>query len=1436
GKDYTIDYDIGAVTLLDPQSAFGGNPNADIRATWEQKAMFQLAPTSIFGLNTHYNLGGRGDLNFMGLYQAEKTLMNRPELGTEPSSIFLGGVSGKIDLGGAALDAVLSHLPGLRYTGKAAVTVAGEAALSSPNPNTRGATYIDDFEAGDETPITLNRQSWHLGSRPEDPTGATDVLPSVLDVRSAMRLVWQHDFLDPKTGQVAGALNPIAIDKNFNVGNASLGSTTGEQVLWLSMGGDTLPPEYGHATQQLRWRSITTELSTTGRDMSRSEYLEFYVQVPAHADGTPDKGAALILDVGTVGNDAFYYDPTGQTRGKYPDGSDWGLGTLDQEANPALHQIWGTASDSLGLWNQPCHADRGATYLLGDARSNCTRGNGLVDTEDLDGSGVLSGDGPYFRYKVPLGTASPYLVKDTTETRTHFRLYRIPLRGPNAISVKGANEGTWRFVHQLRLTVVDSIGGSPLPITGLGIARLRIIGSRWAKRDVAGLEQGLINTVPLAADTSAFQVGPVSGLTAKDYASPPGISSAIQDPTTQFAAGAAQIINEKSLRLAVDRLGPNTRAEAYYRYPQQPRSFLNYRQMRLWAVARKGVWGKTGDQQLIIKIGNDPRNYYFYKTRLNTPQTAFAAAQWLPEVVIDFQQWFTLRAQAEQMMVTTARDTAPFMLVGRDSTNGVYGIVLEDRARAPNLAAVRELAFAIYNGGLGTESTEVWLDDLRLSAAMTDPGFAGNVQVDIHAGDFLNATATVANQGPLFHQLNQDANYQRTAESSVNGNVQLGLLTPGAWDLDAPLTFSWGRTGLAPQFLSGTDVPADLLANLRNAGSNRTRVAFSLRRRTPVANPLLGLLMDGLALRFGYTGSSDGTASSLAHSSGMDGALTYDRRPSAHELGIMPSFLQDALRAVFPRRVEQSEFFKRLTGARLRWTPEALSFSTSYYNQKSDAFRYGQILRLPTDTLPPITSARLGLDSDARLSLRPFESLSASLALGSTRDLLPPGRASTDLHVQDAIRGARGGIGGVGLGWEANRNVSSQLDWRPIVASWLRPGFSFSGTFRANRNPSFLQAFPLGGDSLAADTAWIMQRAFQADRQVTRSLQLDPSGLLGALAGGKPGKRLGALAKAFQPLELTWTSAQGSQFDRMNQGAGSAYQLGLGGLGAWRFLDGDTASIASTRQGFRGRSSITLPFGTEIATSYDGTRTQLFDLRGGRRADQSHTWPSLQLTWSQIPLPQRVKSLVTQASISGGYQHTLRTSDFGALGTPTQGGDVGPRGTVGPAALSSSLGHGAGEDTSIPLQLALGLIGTLNASYNGSLTSGTASDPTGDARKNGSNHTVTLSGFFKAPVSWRDRFPNPVQATIGLSRQADHQCRLQSGIDGAALCTPFIDYTMRRINLSLDTELSQVTVGVQMSYNARKSNIGTLNGSSQFQLGIFGQFNLNVGQLPGATR
>ena len=80
-------------------------------------------------------------------------------------------------------------------------------------------------------------------------------------------------------------------------------------------------------------------------------------------------------------------------------------------------------------------------FPWGDLSSRCTRGNGVLDTEDLNGDGVLDAAGPnenVFRYVVNLAN-NDFFVRNGVPTRDAqgnviavWKLYRIPIRTPDA--------------------------------------------------------------------------------------------------------------------------------------------------------------------------------------------------------------------------------------------------------------------------------------------------------------------------------------------------------------------------------------------------------------------------------------------------------------------------------------------------------------------------------------------------------------------------------------------------------------------------------------------------------------------------------------------------------------------------------------------------------------------------------------------------------------------------------------------------------------------------------------------------------------------------------------------------------------------------------------------------------------------------------------------
>ncbi|HWV57500.1 MAG TPA: hypothetical protein VNZ57_08625, partial [Longimicrobiales bacterium] len=842
---------------------------------------------------------------------------------------------------------------------------------------------------------------------------------------------------------------PDDIDRQIN----TVGAPRRDQVLWMTFGGT------GTGVADRQWRSITTVLSTTGRDMSRSEFLEFYVSSDDAA------GLALVIDIGSVSEDAFYFDDLGATSGSYPGGRAWGLGLLDEEARLAQGEIWSQALDSIGLWNQDCRAlpSIQQTYPLGDPRSNCTRGNGRPDTEDLNGNGVLDAEGAHFRYVVPLDVLSPYLVRDETGTGTEFRLYRIPLRGDGAIAINGASETTWRYVQHLRVTVT----GTPAQPTVLGITRMRVVGSRWTKREGHGILSGPTSPEPGTAVGTVFQVGPVSRVTdGNAYASPPGVHDELQDPSSQFGAVGLEI-NETGLKITYDALEPDQRGEVYYRYPQQPRSLMNYRQLRLWALPRAGDWGPGGSQYLIVKLGTDARNHYLYRTPLRPPVTrdGVVPEDWLPEVIIDFDHWFDLKARAMELLLEN-----PGQPVTVWSADSAYAVVMEDQFRAPNLSAVRELSFAVYNASPTRAGGEVWINDLRLLGAVTDAGVAGHVALDLNAGEFLGARVSYASRGGLFRQRDEDASYLGAGEFQVSATAQLGQFAPAGWGLDMPLTVSHSRTGDDPIFLQGSDIPADRLAGLRRTGGDITRVGVSLRRTSPSGIPVIGALVDATTLRLGYNARNSTTSTYESDASGVDASVSFGRQFVPRDVALLPGFVEALLRAILPAAIEESDAFARLAGARLRWNPEAISAGATYFDEQQIIRRFDRIVTGPGDAAATAReSPRQGLENAARLALRPLTSLQAEISLTGSRNLLAANRASGQPRQRQAIENARGRLAGMDIGWETNRAVTSSVGYRPQIASWLQPGISYTSRFRADRNASFIELLPGAGpaDSVA---------------------------------------------------------------------------------------------------------------------------------------------------------------------------------------------------------------------------------------------------------------------------------------------------------------------------------------------------------------------------------
>src|SRR5438094_695265 len=189
--DYSIDYATGQVTFKNPDSLFQGG-TAQVRAQFEERAAFAVAPTSIYGLAARYDLGERGTVNFTGLFQKEQSAFTRPPLGFEPSSSFIGGVNTELHFQPEFVTRALNALPGIHTDVPSLLNISAEVATSRPSPNQAGQAYVEEFEAEAGRPLSLAENSWHWGSIPATARGAEPfgIDPAGFDAANAAALAW----------------------------------------------------------------------------------------------------------------------------------------------------------------------------------------------------------------------------------------------------------------------------------------------------------------------------------------------------------------------------------------------------------------------------------------------------------------------------------------------------------------------------------------------------------------------------------------------------------------------------------------------------------------------------------------------------------------------------------------------------------------------------------------------------------------------------------------------------------------------------------------------------------------------------------------------------------------------------------------------------------------------------------------------------------------------------------------------------------------------------------------------------------------------------------------------------------------------------------------------------------------------------------------------
>ena len=1417
GTDYSINYDLGQVTFTDPQTLFGGS-GATIQARFEERGVFAVAPTQIYGLSTRYSLGETGGINLLGLYQVEQSAFNRPQLGFEAQAHMVGGISTDLRFRPDAVTRFLNRLTSAPATAPSRLDLNGELAFTRPDPNRSGQAYLEEFEGDPGVQLSLRETLWEFGSRPQFADGAEVVLgKTAFDTTDAVQMTWQNLVQDRTSGEVV-QLRARDIDPRIQV----VGQQDQlETVLFMTLQPDT---SAGRLTARSRWtlptrpnaprwRSMVTSLSSTGTDLSTNEFLEFWV-FRAGDRSVDSAGLQLVVDLGSVSEDAVAMAPESlsvQAGDSVFAGRQFvGLGRLDTERQST--GVFNAAQDDIGiLGDRPdqlavdgvptagvplCRQELDnvvTVYRWGDLGARCSNGNGALDAEDLDNDNQLDATGSgenVLRWVVDL-RGSPYFVRTgaIAADSGQWELYRLPLRteqyrlgSPNI-----------RLVKHLRITAVAAPDqGGPDVRTFWALGRMRFLGSPWVRRSekpvqsIAGATDAPGNgeVVSSTVSTENIELG---------YTSPPGVRGGLDKKGGGKGEFGSQV-NERSLRVIAREILPGQRAEAYFRFPSGPQNLLRYKELRAWARGRGPGWDSR-DFEVFIRAGSDSRNFYQFSANA-------ATATWEPELRVRLDKWRELRAQIESRRLQgLPADSAARVACGGDTVSvayvlcdGPYLAHIEDPAvNPPNLAEVQEIAAGIYrrSGNDPTDSAEVWVDDIRLTEPIARVGSALALDARLVASDVGDLSIGYVRQDGYFQQIGRDPSYRTTGTLQLATGLRVERFLPTSLGIVLPIQVNYARSSVAPELLTGTDILGKDLARLRTPESWSLSYSFAVRRTKRGRSWLVRGLVDPLSVSGNFSDARSTTELSEASNSTRNLQATYLLQSGRHG----PTLDLSGLVRRLPGFLRRTDGAAALARPKVNFAPGSIRMGTGLLRNQGDLLAYDVPVRRGLDSLVrPAVSLTHTWRNTAGLTWQPLGMLTLSGDLTSTRDL----RRYSDSTSLGRVAGrARRSLFGMDVGVERDRQLGTSLLLAPRVTSWLRPRYQTASSFVLSRSLTSRDPIREDGDTTGA---FILPQTLNKTRQREYGAAVEYGRLLGRLVGDS--SALARATRRLRPFDISDRLTRAGTFDLAAFDPDLGFQLALGGLDRFLRAQGDSALGASEVRTTTFQSGAELPFGMSFQLGYARSRTNRFQ----RTTEGYLTSETFQREWPKGTLR------LTRAI----HGFPVALVGVGATFRQVRGETTVPN-TGGLPYVSRQRNRTVTPDAQLTLANGMVLSVTWAAVAQRNLANGNRTRVDQDDITAGFSHAFALPGALS-----RTRRVIRSQLTGILSKSLS--CLQQSG---QADCRTVSDTRRREFRATFDTDLGRImTGGLQFSYSLNEARhldrkFSQMSVAATFQLSLY---------------
>ena len=329
GVDYTVNYQIGTVQVLDPSLQASNTP---IQVSVENNAVFGQQTKRFTGINVEHQFNENFVLGATVLNLNERPITQKANYGNESINNTIFGFNGNYSTEVPFLTRFANKLPNIDTDVVSNLSLRGEFAYLKPGApkgtdfDSEVTSYVDDFEGTQNGISLLSPQSWFLSSRPKNlgrlyTEGAEDD-SGYQNGFDRAHLNWYT--VDPifYSNQRPGSITDddvsdlyarrVFIDELFPQVDIVTGQYTVINTLDLvynptERGPYNYQPDAADGileTPQNSWAGITRQLTSTDFEQSNVEYIEFWLMDP-FLDNPSNPGGKLVFNLGNISEDVI---------------------------------------------------------------------------------------------------------------------------------------------------------------------------------------------------------------------------------------------------------------------------------------------------------------------------------------------------------------------------------------------------------------------------------------------------------------------------------------------------------------------------------------------------------------------------------------------------------------------------------------------------------------------------------------------------------------------------------------------------------------------------------------------------------------------------------------------------------------------------------------------------------------------------------------------------------------------------------------------------------------------------------------------------------------------------------------------------------------------------------------------------------------------------